>query len=83
MQKSSVRVVLVCILHLAGLWLAGNEGVDPYSSPYIIRYSVSIDFSIPAFPANQRPAPSTGWVGTLISASSANKHGQFHVNYRV
>ena len=39
MEESNVRVVLLCTLHLAGLWLAGNEGVDPYSSPYIIRYS--------------------------------------------
>ena len=34
------------------LWLARNEGMDPYSSPYIIV--VSFSFSVPSFPANQR-----------------------------
>ena len=35
-----------------GLWLARNEGVDPYSSLYD---RVHYRFSIPASPANQGP----------------------------
>ena len=34
-----------------GLWLARNEGMDPY----IIVIVVSIFLSMPSFPANQRP----------------------------
>ena len=39
------------------LWLAWNEGMDPYgtySSPCITHYS-SFHFFIPSFPPNQRP----------------------------
>ena len=36
--------------------LARNEGMDPDSRPYItITIVVSTLFSIPSFPANQRP----------------------------
>ena len=40
------------------LWLARNEGMDPYSSPYMSLYnphsSPSILCTIPSFPANRR-----------------------------
>ena len=37
-----------------GPWLARNDGMDPYGSAYINPLSL-FPFSIPSFPANQRP----------------------------
>ena len=55
---------------LTSSWLARNEGMDPYSSPYITQYTSFHAFSSRSFPANQRPAKGfckvVAWLITIL-----------------